>query len=177
MGGKKHLDERLWSQIKEQNGVKKKEWVRKLDHERSAGLEMGGTDSECESGVSPVTGALRLHDTWHVSSAAVFRSPATVLQLRMLQLRTVVEMTMRGKERNYAEPQASTWVPRVRTDWKVAVLPRIYPYHWCKDDPKSITSQLYVPGRGRGWALTRELQCLIHKEELIGNLKIESTLE
>lgn len=82
-----------------------------------------------------------------------------------------------AKERNYAEPEASTWGLRVRTDWKVAVLPRIYPYHWCKDDPKSITSQLYVPGRGRGWALTRELRCLIHKEELIGNLKIESTLE
>lgn len=46
-----------------------------------------------------------------------------------------------------------------------------------KATPKSITSQLYVLGQGWGWALTHELQCLIHKEELIGNLKIESTLE
>lgn len=89
------------------------------------------------------------------------------------------------RNRNYTEQQKKGIMQnqrprhrlRERTDWKVAVLPQIYPYHWCKDDPKSITSQLYVPGQGPGWALTHELQCLIHKGELIGNLKIESTLE
>ena len=54
-----------------------------------------------------VTGPLRLHDTWHVSSSAVSRSPATVLEPRMPQLYTEIEMTTCGKERNYTE--SSTW--------------------------------------------------------------------
>lgn len=71
--------------------------------------ECGSRLSECESGVLPETEALRLHDTWHVLSPAVSRSPAKVLQLWMLQLHTEIEMTMSSKEGNYAEPDASTW--------------------------------------------------------------------
>ena len=57
---------------------------------------------------------------------------------------------VRQRKGNYAEPGASTWAVCEKRLGKAAVLPRIYPYHWCKDDPKSITSQLYVPGPGLG---------------------------
>lgn len=57
----------------------KEEMRTKLQKENLRGLEIRGTASECESGVLTVTGALRLHDTWHVSSPAVSRSLCLVL--------------------------------------------------------------------------------------------------
>lgn len=102
-------DGRLWRESKDKIKINKEKKVKKRGQERSVGLETGGTVSECESGVLPVTGALRLHDTWHVSSPAVSRSPATVLQLWMVHLHTEIEITMCSNERNYAEPEATTW--------------------------------------------------------------------
>lgn len=54
-----------------------------------------------------VAGRLRLHDTWHVSSRTVSRSPATVLEPRMLQLHIEIENDNVLQKRNYAEPR--TW--------------------------------------------------------------------
>lgn len=131
-----------------ENKERQKERAREKHRVRDGG---GATLSECESGVLTVTVALRLHDTWHVSSPAVSRSPATVLELRTPQLHTEIEMTMCGEERGlYKNQRPQHGAVCTRRDWKAAVLPRIYPYHWCKDDPKSITSQLYVAGPGLG---------------------------
>lgn len=135
-----------------QNEKKKKKSVGECKIELW-GLETVGAVPECESGVLTVTGALRLHDTWHVSSPNASRSPppaTTVLQLRTPRLHTEIEMTMCGKEKElYRTRGLDMGCVREETG-KAAVLPRIYPYRWCKDDPKSITSQLYVPGPGLG---------------------------
>lgn len=93
----------------------------KKGRRRSPGLQMGdrggGPHAECESGLWAVTGALRLHDTWHVSSPAVSRSPATVLQPRMPQLHTEIEMTMCAAKRGIIQNQRPRHGLCVRRDW------------------------------------------------------------
>lgn len=98
----------------------------------------GAVVSEYESGVLTVTGALRLHDTWHVSSPAVSRCPATVLQLWMPALHTEIEMTMCSKEKNYTKPEASTWAVcekrlerrRFASDLPVSLMQRRHQIHY-----------------------------------------------
>lgn len=94
-----------------QHEKKKMEAKKYLETERDGKLKhrvRDGGVSEYESGVLTVTGPLRLHDTWHVSSPAVSLSPATVLEPWIPQLQTEIEMTIRSKERNYTKPEAST---------------------------------------------------------------------
>lgn len=64
----------LWRWIKGKMKKKKKKSVGECKIELR-GLETVGAVPECESGVLTVTGALRLHDTWHVSSPNASRSP------------------------------------------------------------------------------------------------------
>lgn len=118
-------------------------WERKSEWQREGAKEKrrvrdGGAVSEYESGVLTVTGALRLHDTWHVSSPAVSRCPATVLELWMPQLHTEIEMTVCSKERNYTKPEASAWAvgkkrlgsSRFTSDLSISLMQRRHQIHY-----------------------------------------------
>lgn len=136
-----------------QNEKKKKKKRRRVQN-RTTGFRDGGGRSRMW--IRGPDGDRGPKAAWHLTcfiSKRVTSPPppaTTVLQLRTPRLHTEIEMTMCGKEKELYRTRGLDMGCVREEAGKAAVLPRIYPYRWCKDDPKSITSQLYVPGPGLG---------------------------
>ena len=161
-----------------QNGGGNKE-IEKREQNRTTGFRDSG--GSCRMWIRGPDGDRGPKAAWHLTcfiSSRVTFPPATVLQLRTPRLHTEIAMTTCGREKEIMQNQGPRHGLCVRRDWgKQPFCLGSIRITDAKTTPNPLQANYMCRGRGWGWALTRELQCLIHKEELIGNLKIESTLE
>ena len=168
----------LWRWIKGKTGGGNKE-IEKREQNRTTGFRDSG--GSCRMWIRGPDGDRGPKAAWHLTcfiSSRVTFPPATVLQLRTPRLHTEIAMTTCGREKEIMQNQGPRHGLCVRRDWgKQPFCLGSIRITDAKTTPNPLQANYMCRGRGWGWALTRELQCLIHKEELIGNLKIESTLE